>query len=145
MATTGEETAGKPRRTKAYKQVLVGGRQYYLHRLLWELEHGPIPIGHVVHHKDHDHRNNDLSNLELMTRAEHCVHHQDEVKHTPEYRASKVAAAAARKQVRYTCTHCGIAAIGIARKTTGRYCSDACQQGAYNTRRRIAQALEKAA
>lgn len=34
----------------------------------------------VVHHKDEDKTNNDLSNLELMTRADHARHHREEEK-----------------------------------------------------------------
>ena len=34
----------------------------------------------AVHHKDHDHRNNDLSNLQVMTHAEHHRLHADEGK-----------------------------------------------------------------
>ena len=31
-----------------------------------------------VHHKDGNHRNNDISNLEVFTRAEHTAHHNKE-------------------------------------------------------------------
>lgn len=31
--------------------------------------------GECVHHRDHDRQNNDLSNLELMTRSGHARHH----------------------------------------------------------------------
>lgn len=36
---------------------------------------GDIPTGLIVHHKDGNKANNDLSNLELMTRLEHQRHH----------------------------------------------------------------------
>ena len=36
-----------------------------------------LPEGYVVHHIDHDHRNNEPSNLQLMTRGEHTSHHHN--------------------------------------------------------------------
>lgn len=58
-----------------YLTKKVGGRSVLLHRWVWEQANGPIPDGYVVHHVDHDKRNNALSNLELMTCAEHAQHH----------------------------------------------------------------------
>ena len=34
-----------------------------------------LSFNEVVHHKDNNKRNNDLSNLEVMTRSEHIRHH----------------------------------------------------------------------
>jgi hypothetical protein len=45
----------------------------YLHRVVWEHHHGPIPPGHHVHHKDLDSTNNAIENLELV-RAEEHIH-----------------------------------------------------------------------
>lgn len=45
------------------------------HREVWEQAHGPIPEGMIVHHRDHDKRNNALSNLQLMTPQDHARHH----------------------------------------------------------------------
>ena len=36
-----------------------------------------LPEGCVVHHIDHDHRNNEPSNLQLMTQSEHTSHHHN--------------------------------------------------------------------
>ena len=44
-----------------------------LHRILWEDAHGPIAKGHVLVFKDRDTLNVCLENLELITRAEHCL------------------------------------------------------------------------
>lgn len=41
-----------------------------VHKLIWIEHNGPIPEGHVVVFKDHDHRNFDLENLELISRTE---------------------------------------------------------------------------
>jgi hypothetical protein len=53
----------------------------YLHREIWRSIHGPIPVGYVIHHKDGDHGNNAIDNLELMTRAKHVRFHQDNEEH----------------------------------------------------------------
>ena len=45
-------------------------RWAFKHRLVWESAHGPIPKGGHVIFLDGDHRNCDLSNLELVTNAE---------------------------------------------------------------------------
>lgn len=49
-----------------------------LHRRIWSDANGPIPENMVVHHKDGDWRNNDLSNLELMELLTHCSMHMNE-------------------------------------------------------------------
>lgn len=47
----------------------------YEHLLVYEAEFGPIPKGHIVHHKDGNGLNNNLDNLELMTRSQHRWEH----------------------------------------------------------------------
>lgn len=46
-------------------------RRTLLHRDVWELHNGPIPRGWDIHHKDGDRANNDITNLELLPKAEH--------------------------------------------------------------------------
>lgn len=46
-----------------------------LHKYVWEKHNGPVPEGVVVHHKDHNPLNNDVSNLELMNVKEHSRYH----------------------------------------------------------------------
>lgn len=64
-----------------------GGARYYLcgryfqragrrlHIAVWEAANGPVPDGHHVHHRDHVKTHNDLSNLELLSRGAHHIHH----------------------------------------------------------------------
>jgi len=46
-----------------------------LHRYIWEFYNGKIPEGYLVHHKDKDKDNNEISNFELMTNVKHVVYH----------------------------------------------------------------------
>ena len=41
------------------------------HRAYWELVHGEIPAGHVIHHEDENKLNNSLKNLRCLTESEH--------------------------------------------------------------------------
>lgn len=47
------------------------GARTLLHRDVWQQEHGEIPSGLDVHHRDRNRANNRLSNLALISRAEH--------------------------------------------------------------------------
>jgi HNH endonuclease len=52
------------------------GTKRALHRAIMEDHLGRrLTRDEVVHHIDHNPLNNDLSNLRVMTRAEHCVYH----------------------------------------------------------------------
>jgi len=59
-------------------------RYYYdptgnlLHHAVWAAEHGPIPAGHHVHHRNHDRGDNAESNLQLLTDTEHWELHAAE-------------------------------------------------------------------
>ena len=46
---------------------------------LYRHTHGPIPKGHVVHHRDHDSLNDTPDNLQRLTRAEHLNVHRAEI------------------------------------------------------------------
>lgn len=43
----------------------------WLHQEVWKHHNGPIPKGHEIHHSDGDPFNNDITNLECLTVAEH--------------------------------------------------------------------------
>lgn len=51
------------------------GVRRQVHRMIWEEAYGPMPEGFILHHEDENRLNNDLKNLQLMTRAEHNTHH----------------------------------------------------------------------
>lgn len=51
------------------------------HRKVWYDARGPIPKGHVIHHKDENKLNNQIENLEALSRAAHNTHHQTKKTH----------------------------------------------------------------
>jgi len=51
---------------------------YLAHRWVWENINGLIPIGMEIHHKDKDKSNNEIDNLEMVSRAEHQTIHAKE-------------------------------------------------------------------
>lgn len=84
-----------------YESVSCGSGTRQTHVLVWESLHGRIPKGHVVHHRDHVHFNNDPANLELMTISAHSTHHRA-VGHRfdnadPTFRARRIAGIAQSK------------------------------------------------
>lgn len=47
--------------------------------VVWEAVHGPLPRGCVVHHKDRDSMNDDISNLVALTLSAHRAEHHEEM------------------------------------------------------------------
>lgn len=54
----------------AYKQININNKSVFVHRVVWESVYGSIPKGMVIDHIDNDRLNNNISNLQLLTRAE---------------------------------------------------------------------------
>jgi hypothetical protein len=48
----------------------------HLHQLVWEFHHGPIPEGHIIHHRDENKANNEPSNLECIPNPDHGFRHR---------------------------------------------------------------------
>lgn len=48
-----------------------------VHRLVWEAFRGPIPTGKEINHADGDKSNNNLGNLECVTRSRNMQHAMD--------------------------------------------------------------------
>lgn len=53
----------------------IGKRRKRLHVYVWEKYNGDIPSGYEVHHKDMNKSNNEIENLEMLTRSEHAKEH----------------------------------------------------------------------
>lgn len=63
------------RRDKKTGYFLNAKTHKRLHVYVWEYHKGKIPPGYEVHHKDFDKNNNDISNLQLLTKSEHTRLH----------------------------------------------------------------------
>ena len=50
---------------------LTTGNRTLMHRYVWEKEVGKIPSGYDIHHIDGDKTNNDIKNLECLSKADH--------------------------------------------------------------------------
>ena len=64
-------------KNKYYKRI-ENGHSLYLHRYVYQNEVGEIPKGYDIHHIDGNKANNDISNLKLLTKAEHKKAHVSE-------------------------------------------------------------------
>ncbi len=82
-----------------------------IHRVVWFYYHGEIPEGNYhIHHIDHNKSNNDIFNLQLLTRKEHRrTHYYDGFPET------------------YTCKNCGKKFVSTIRLGTIAFCSDDCK------------------
>ena len=69
----------KDDKTGYYLSSNINGKRYRLHRYIWEYYNGEIPKGYHIHHKDHNKNNNELENLELLTKEEHRIRHSLEM------------------------------------------------------------------
>jgi len=58
-----------------YPCIRIKNRKFAIHRIVWSNAYGSIPDGCVVHHKDENILNFQLSNLQMMTNQEHLRHH----------------------------------------------------------------------
>lgn len=105
-----------------------------LHRYMYSREVGPIPAGMQVHHKDHDKRNNRISNFVLLRPGEHWHEHNGE--RGEDWHAKGGRATWERARYRdFTCQRCGN--VFQSRGTSGaRYCSQRCREASAPSRAR---------
>ena len=59
-----------------YKTKRIKGKQYYVHRLVWEKHNGPIPTGMQIHHINGNIHDNRIANLELVSPSKHNSVHK---------------------------------------------------------------------
>lgn len=60
-----------------YPAIFIGGKNIHVHIIEWENHFGPVPKGHIIHHKDGNKLNWDIDNLELLSRRDHIYKHMD--------------------------------------------------------------------
>lgn len=100
-------------KANGYGQIKAGSRIAYVHRVMWELEHGPIPPGLVIDHVKtlgctHRHCAN-VAHLELVTTAENnrrAAREQCKRGHLFDEANTRLYADKRRPQVRRICRTC---------------------------------------
>ncbi|MBR1807161.1 MAG: HNH endonuclease [Selenomonadaceae bacterium] len=86
-----------------------------IHRAVWLYCYGEIPDGYQIHHIDENIANNDISNLQCLTKEEHQRLHSLTVH-------------------QHTCVFCGEKFLSSALTKTVKFCSEKCHS-AYHARR----------
>lgn len=77
--------------------VCCTSRLPWAHRWVWINEKGSLPNGFDIHHMDGDKDNNDISNLEMVTRSEHQKKHWQQGDHEHEMKLRKEVLSKSRK------------------------------------------------
>jgi hypothetical protein len=54
-----------------YIKHKINGRRQFIHRVIYELHHGPVPAGYDVDHINYNTLDNRIENLQLLTKEEH--------------------------------------------------------------------------
>lgn len=113
------------------------GQTTGLHRVVWESINGPIPPGHVIHHRDDNPANNHPDNLQCLNEADHkSIAHRDRPKQREHWE---------RKPTRpATCTVCGTVYQTKGTRETF-YCSTACHRAKHQPRTNSANSLTQQA
>lgn len=65
-----DKPAGSPPCKDGYRRVWYEGKLQLVHRVVYQIAHGPIPEGLQVDHKDRNRDNNHPDNLRLATMSE---------------------------------------------------------------------------
>lgn len=98
---------------------VCGNKQ--LHRVVWSYYYGEIPKGYVIHHIDENPANNNIENLQCMSRLEHGkIHGGRHLKGKPMPNVERI------------CKHCGKSFVG---KHTSEYCSKECCYAEWHEKR----------
>jgi hypothetical protein len=118
----------------------------HAHRWVWINHFGAIPQGMDIHHKDGDKSNNEIENLEMLSRSDHLKRHWQEGRFDLDQRRIQLAEARKwlsipqgrkkqsedakegwknRKQVAYQCKGCNKDKFTYQKKSD--FCSDACR------------------
>lgn len=97
-----------------------------LHVEVWKSQHGPVPKGMLIHHKDEDFANNRIENLQAVTYSEHGKIHEN---------GSHLVPAHLLPKNKHICIHCG-AEYSNFRKTKTKFCRQACEK-AYGRKHKL--------
>ena len=67
--------AKKDDKNPHWKGGLSNAYNHIKAREIWQIHYGKIPKNHVIHHKDGNHLNNNIENLECLEEKEHLRKH----------------------------------------------------------------------
>ena len=130
--------------------------QERLHRYVWKYHYGEIPEGYDIHHIDGDKGNNDISNLQMLSKHEHqMIHSRNLSDEQREWRRNNMNTKARPKAIEWhksdsgktwhtelikkqhqngafkhtlICTYCGNTYIGEVHTNGGNtFCSNKCK------------------
>lgn len=96
-----------------------------MHRFVWAYFNGEIPGGYEIHHRDFNKENNDISNLELLTEAEHRKIHAEHKKNR-----------AVPQNATFVCAFCGKEFKAVNRGNN-TYCSSQCRKKANHAQDKV--------
>jgi hypothetical protein len=65
---------------RAWVKVADPNRWMLRAQVVWCQAHGPLPPGHIIHHRDRDKLNDTLWNLECLTKSAHLLEHRAEIR-----------------------------------------------------------------
>ena len=105
----------------------IGVSRVRLHRYMWMKYYGEIPKGFEVHHKDGNKDNNEIENLELLTKDKHLAWHAEnipeelKIKWKDSLKAARPKAAEWHKSEEGRKWHSEIAAISWEKRKAQKY------------------------
>lgn len=71
-----KENIGINQRAKEYPMIVINGLKIAEHRYIWENHFGKIPVGHSIHHKNGNKKDNRIENLVCVNDKEHMRLHK---------------------------------------------------------------------
>lgn len=80
--------------------IKIGRRRWKIYAVhVWETNHGPVPAGHIVHHRNENTLDDRIENLECMSREHHAILHNDNFRRLPAFASYAARRAAAATQL----------------------------------------------
>ncbi len=67
-----KKTVGSLNKYGYFRFKISGNKNYLCHKFIYEVFHGVVKDGLVIHHINSDTRNNSLDNLQLTTQSQNC-------------------------------------------------------------------------
>lgn len=62
---------------RGYRRIYFDGRHHKMHRIIWIMHNGDIPLDILVDHIDQNRQNNLIENLRLVTKSQNNLNRSD--------------------------------------------------------------------